>query len=239
MFLYLFLLIGSVCVLPLYAFLGDRCSCKLVISSLYNEGGISRSSSGGGGLPKRHSNSNDRDQRGSGSARKEFTKNNAANERRGEREWRSGEAFVAQRSRQRKNDPWWMREDEMTNPRVLPQYEPWWFAELDTVPAGADGGNLKGNIWVDDKWKLADLKLEAKRRGLVPAAKKELLISQLQESSRLHDLSDAGFIEAQVVPRSAFDESLSCFPEVYETTENYAALKLKVSQLNLPGAEKK
>lgn len=243
MYLYLFLLVASAFVVPLDAYFGNRYSCGLVISRLYSEDATSRSSSRNSGLPRRPSNSSSRDQRGSGSGRREFTKNNSANERRGEREWRSGEAFVAQRSRQRKNDPWWMHEDEMNNPRVLPALQTWWFAEHGTPSSdsdtNADGGNVKGNVWVDNDWKLVDLKAEAKRRGLVPAAKKELLISQLQESSRLYDLSNAGFVEAQIVPRSAFDKSLSCFPEVYETPENYAALKLKVSQLNLPGAEKK
>jgi len=161
--------------------------------------------------------------------RKEFTKNNAGNERRGEREWRSGEVF-SQRPRQRKNDPWWMREDEMNNPRILPPYQPWW---LEATPARPDAENpASGNILVNNSWKLIDLKAEAQRRGLRPETKKELLIAQLLESSRLHDLSDAGFVTVRVIRSSSISSSLPCFPEAYETPENFASLKLEVSQLN-------
>jgi hypothetical protein len=169
--------------------------------------------------------------------KKEFTKNNSANERRGSsagtKEWKSGEVFKS-RPRGRKNDPWWMREEEKGNPRILPAYQPWWFpsGEEATAPA-ADGVVTTGNVWVDDSWKLVDLKNEALRRGLKPAAKKDLLIAQLLESSRLHDLSDSGFVDAKVSPTSPFEVNIGCFPEIYETPEDYANLKLKVSQSDI------
>jgi hypothetical protein len=116
----------------------------------------------------------------------------------GDRDWKSGYVFNKNQPKKRRNDPWWMREEESNNPRqvyihkhsythtvefkymnicihrhsyiyvckylhinvltqsfihiyrVLPVYKPWW---------------LTDNMIVDDSWKVADLKVEATRRG--------------------------------------------------------------------------
>ena len=201
---------------------------------------VDRKGSGGGG------NARENRQR---REKREFTKNNSVNERRGVREWQSGNAMIqGNRSRRRRNDPWWMREEESNNPRILPHYRPWWLGvnqgawndeervEEGTVPIGTknDGGNRDsigpniniGNVWVDESWKVNDLKKECERRGIKPAKRKEELIKQLHESSRLHDLSDAGFVKAIFTPQS-FEKDLPCFPHVYETEESLAMLNEK------------
>ena len=43
-----------------------------------------------------------------------------------------------------------MREEESNNPRILPAYKPWWVSD---------------NTVVDDTWKVADLRIEATKRG--------------------------------------------------------------------------
>ena len=197
--------------------------------------------SGGGEAPKR-----------------EFTKNNSANENRdrgdrgNNREWNSGAAFSKSPQRKRRNDPWWMREEESNNPRILPPYSPWWLSRNQITPSkerevlkgrinsASDSGSYEvaeeivvsggpdGNVFVDDSWKVQELKDEALRRGLKPASKKDLLIAQLIESSQLHDLSDAGFVAAEFTPHS-FDKNQPCFPHMYETPEELARLKKKAS----------
>ena len=69
--------------------------------------------------------------------------------------------------RNRNNDPWWMRDEESNNPRILPKYKPWWF-DL----------NLQN---VDDSWKVPDLKIEAERRCIegYKSMKKAELIAAL------------------------------------------------------------
>ena len=116
------------------------------------------------------------------------------------RDWKSGTALRQPRSR--RNDPWWMREEEKTNPRILPIYKPWW---LD-------------NVLVDDTWKVADLKKEAARRGLegeTSGLKKPELVAALRKSSMDFDLSDKGFRDP--VFRKAEPSALpTCYPEIYE-----------------------
>jgi hypothetical protein len=125
------------------------------------------------------------------------------------KDWRSGnDVFKGgekqqqqQPGRSRRNDPWWMREDEKTNPRVLPVYKPWW---LEKVP-------------VDDSWKVADLRKEAERRGMESAAgmKKAEILSALQSSTAAYDLSDSGF-RAPTFRAHTPGELPSCWPDVYE-----------------------
>lgn len=41
--------------------------------------------------------------------------------------WKSGYVIVNDRKNDRlRNDPWWMREEEKNNPRMLPEYKPFW-----------------------------------------------------------------------------------------------------------------
>lgn len=41
------------------------------------------------------------------------------------REWKSGKLFT-RTPKSRRIDPWWMRDEEKNNPRMLPLYRPWW-----------------------------------------------------------------------------------------------------------------
>jgi len=126
------------------------------------------------------------------------------------KDWRSGnDVFKGDKQQQqqqqpgrsRRNDPWWMREDEKTNPRVLPAYKPWWLEKVS----------------VDDSWKVAELRKEAERRGMETAAgmKKAEILSALQESSATYDLSDNGF-RAPFFKAHLPGELPSCWPDVYE-----------------------
>ena len=67
-----------------------------------------------------------------------------------DKDWKSGYVFNRNTQKKRRNDPWWMREEESNNPRILPAYKPWWVTD---------------NIVVDDTWKVADLRVEATKRG--------------------------------------------------------------------------
>lgn len=121
-----------------------------------------------------------------------------------DKKWRSGQIFnkVRDGNRERSGaEPWWMRDDEKNNPRVLPEYVPWW---------------LESNPIVDTKWKLDDLKAEAVRRGLSSKGKKEQLLHILKESSVVHDLSDAGYVQPLYYSDEKSNHIPSCYPEVYE-----------------------
>ena len=150
-----------------------------------------------------------------------------------------------------------MREEESDNPRILPHYETWWLNEHQIAPSYINGGSenveddndvlassssstsskkkkLLGNIFVDESWKVAELKLECERRGLVPAGtKKQELIDQLIASSKLYDLSDKGMVKAVFTPHS-FDKDMPCFPHIYETKENIDRLKAKIAMQPAP-----
>jgi SAP domain len=129
----------------------------------------------------------------------------------GERDWKSGRIFnkKPQSNGRRRNDPWWMREEEMNNPRVLPVYKPWWVE----------------SVMVDDSWKVADLREEAIRRGLPSKGKKDELITILRESSELYDLSDSGFRAPNFIKLEG--QRPTCYPEVYERDGAQALLSKK------------
>lgn len=42
----------------------------------------------------------------------------------GEKEWKSGQVFGKQTRNKRRNDPWWMRDEESNNPKIYPKYQP-------------------------------------------------------------------------------------------------------------------
>lgn len=136
------------------------------------------------------------------SRRESTAKSSNSNPKPGEKvvqDWKSGQVFRQPRSR--RNDPWWMREEEKTNPRVLPIYKPWW---LD-------------NVFVDDSWKVADLRKEASRRGMLDTSdmKKSDLLTELHRSSLAYDLSNKGF-KPPAFRRLDSSALPACYPEVYE-----------------------
>lgn len=103
-----------------------------------------------------------------------------------------------------------MREEEKSNPRVLPPYKPWWVDHTGMAP-------------LNDSMKVAELKAECEKRGLPNKGKKDELLALLNTAMTAYDLSDKGFRSPTFVPLG--DSRPSCYPEVYE--EKGAALELK------------
>ena len=75
-----------------------------------------------------------------------------------------------------------MREEEKTNPRVLPPYKPWWAVPEEIAP-----------VSVIETMKVAELKLECEKLGVSSKGKKDELLQLLRETKALYDLSDANF----------------------------------------------
>lgn len=125
-------------------------------------------------------------------------------------------------SRNRRNDPWWMRDEEKNNPRVLPEYIPWWAQD---IPA------------VSDSWTVAQLTKEASRRGLAvsKSAKKREIIDLLAESTSSTSLSDDNFLYPSYIEAGKQQEP--CYPEVYEGIERIKALEKIAFQVRAPGTE--
>ena len=117
--------------------------------------------------------------------------------------------------RARRNDPWWMREEEKNNPRVLPEYTPWW----------ADGRSCAVDISCFST--VAQLKAEATRRELVfpTASKKAELQDLLRQSNEQYGLSDANFLYPEYTPRPK--TTPPCYPESYEGVEGIESLRKK------------
>ena len=97
-----------------------------------------------------------------------------------------------------------MRDEEKTNPRVLPEYRPWWASPSNAVPTAAVAGAMK----------VAELKAECEKRGLPSKGKKVEVAALLEEAARRYDLSDHGFRAPTFVQTGAAHPS--CYPEVYE-----------------------
>ena len=59
------------------------------------------------------------------------------------KQWNSG--YINRGRKMQRNDPWWMRDEEKNNPRVLPRRIPWWFAEPSSleIPHTAKIADLK------------------------------------------------------------------------------------------------
>ena len=104
-----------------------------------------------------------------------------------------------------------MREEEKNNPRVLPEYKPWW-----AEPRAKQ---------VDVTLTVAQLKEEADRRNIVYSAtvKKAVLLELLQVNEEQYDLSDEGFTYPVYTPQPKMMSP--CYPEVYEGESGIAALR--------------
>lgn len=103
----------------------------------------------------------------------------------------------------RRNDPWWMKDDEKDNPGLIEPYRPWWIY----------------NVFVNSTWEISELENEARRRGLSALGQKEELIRRLNTSSMLHRLTDDNFRAPIFVPVSAKDIN-ECYPDLYEGGED-------------------
>lgn len=127
--------------------------------------------------------------------------------------WESGNTFVdlsnrptgAKKSSWLRNEPWWMREDESRNPRLLSKYQPWWSKKFKAA---------------DPSLTFSQLKTEANFRGLSTQGTKSELLERLQVEEKIYSLSDDNF----VAPTFAIESELgvgACYPEVYEKDANY------------------
>ena len=126
--------------------------------------------------------------------------------------WQTGRIFNNNPAPRRRNDPWWMREEEKNNPKLLAEYRPWW---LDSNPI------------VDDSWKVNDLKAEANRRGIggINGLKKAELIQLLLVSSQASSLTDDNFTNPSYYKSDK--PKPSCYPDIYEP--NYDQIRSDMS----------
>jgi hypothetical protein len=107
--------------------------------------------------------------------------------------------MMTKQNARRGRGPWWLAEEEKNNPRILPEYTPWWKVK---------------NFPVDATWKLLELSTEAKRRGIsIAGMKKAEAIERLNEEYRKFSLSDDNF----TTPVFLTPPELShpCYPEIY------------------------
>ena len=75
-----------------------------------------------------------------------------------------------------------MRDEEKTNPRVLPPYKPWWAVPDEITP-----------LSVTETMKVVELKEECEKLGLPSKGKKDELLQLLRDTRAMYDLSDANF----------------------------------------------
>lgn len=126
-----------------------------------------------------------------------FTKNNSVHKDGGN----TGKAGSSDRRGMRRgNDPWWMREDEETNPRMLPAYKPWWAGDVTLMT---------------EKLKLPELKEEASRRNIDMTGKRSELIERINAVALIYDLSDRNMKKPTFTDNSsvAFPK---CYPQSYD-----------------------
>lgn len=126
------------------------------------------------------------------------------------RTWKSGDTLVKtqpdarRRNNIRRNDPWWMRDEEKNNPRILPAYRPWWTNEHREV---------------DSNWQLPELKEVARARGIKVDGSKDDLVRSLKDLENRFDLHDRNFRAPVFVPFA--DEGATaalCYPAAYENS---------------------
>jgi hypothetical protein len=119
--------------------------------------------------------------------------------------WKTGETLVRTQPNKarnsRRNDPWWMRDDESNNPAILPSYRPWWAIKYQPVEIGM---------------KLNELRDIARGRGFSTEGSKNDLLQGLQQQEHLYSLLDSNF-RAPEFSDTILSVSESCYPESYET----------------------
>ena len=120
----------------------------------------------------------------------------------------------------RRNEPWWMRDEERNNPRILPPYEPWWrqerkhereqqatseadvAVELDihhdlsanATPRAQAAGICSNSRTLSTAWKISELRAEAVKRGVEYSnLKKTELLAELKRVEILYSLGDDNF----------------------------------------------
>lgn len=97
---------------------------------------------------------------------------------------------------------WYYTPEALKHRLALPPPNTWW---------------MEKNFPVDKSWKVADLRLEAERRGLDIRGLKQELIDRINESYRKYRLSDDNFTTIPVIQDDGIaDQHRCCFPEYYE-----------------------
>lgn len=117
--------------------------------------------------------------------------------------WKTGDIFTKQTNKSKNKSIWWMRDDEESNPRMLPKYHKWW---------------VDKNSLVNDTWDIKDLMKEANRRNISYDKKtisKNELIDSINKTTRLYDLSNDNFTGPIYIPKD-MNKLPSCYPEVYD-----------------------
>lgn len=126
------------------------------------------------------------------------------------RVWQSGYILSDKRKENNggrfRNDPWWMRDEEKNNPRIRARYSPWWLQPPASITEVTTFSN---------SWKVADLRKEAKQRGMPTDESKAELIIRLNGSASKYRLTDDNFT-APTFTSVPTTEANSCYPEVYE-----------------------
>lgn len=126
------------------------------------------------------------------------------------RVWQSGYILSDKRKENNggrfRNDPWWMRDEEKNNPRIRARYSPWW------IQSSVDSTEV---TTFSNSWKVADLRKEAKQRGMPTDESKAELIIRLNGSASKYRLTDDNFT-APTFTSVPTTEANTCYPEVYE-----------------------
>ena len=126
------------------------------------------------------------------------------------RVWQSGYILSDKRKENNggrfRNDPWWMRDEEKNNPRIRARYSPWWLRS---------SANSTEFATFSKSWKVADLRKEAKLRGIPADESKAELIIRLNSLASKYRLTDDNFT-APTFTSVPTTEANSCYPEVYE-----------------------
>ena len=116
-----------------------------------------------------------------------------------------------------------MRDDEKHNPRMLPEYTPWWApgslsAEADDSSITSLASNQQANLAASDKLKVTELRALAEQRGLSTEGKKADILEQINADVRLFSLSDDNFRTPQF--RTPDAKALpKCYPDMYERVQ--------------------
>ena len=154
--------------------------------------------------------------------------------------WQSGYKLVPTpkqptlATERRRNDPWWVREEENKNPRMRPPYRPGWLQENENHV------NISATIC---KWNIAQLRSEALKRGVTindiatgKSKSKSELIQNIEESGSKYSLHDDNFTSATFVPVPT-EKTHASYPESYEGgAENINHMRKKFRNIAAPDA---